>query len=69
MGFLETVLEGVINAIEQDMENQRKRFIKAIKNIDDERILNTLERLEREDNCNDYRYDLLYQEARRRVIL
>ena len=26
MGFLETVLEGVINAIEQDMENQRKRF-------------------------------------------
>lgn len=66
MGFLETVLEGVINAIEQDMENQRKRFIKAIKNIDDERILNTLER---EDNCNDYRYDLLYQEARRRGIL
>ena len=69
MGFLETVLEGVINAIEQDMENQRKRLIKAIKNIDDERILNTLERLEREDNCNDYRYDLLYQEARRRGIL
>lgn len=69
MGFLETVLEGVINAIEQDMENQRKRFIKTIKNIDDERILNTLERLEREDNCNDYRYDLLYQEARRRGIL
>ena len=69
MGFLETVLEGVINAIEQDMENQRKRFIKSIKNIDDERILNTLERLEREDNCNDYRYDLLYQEARRRGIL
>ena len=68
MGFLETVLEGVMNAIEQDMENQRKRFIKAIKNID-ERILNTLERLEREDNCNDYRYDLLYQEARRRGIL
>lgn len=47
----------------------KKRFIKAIKNIDDERILNTLERLEREDNCNDYRYDLLYQEARRRGIL
>ena len=44
MGFLETVLEGVINAIEQDMENQRKRFIKAIKNIDDERILNIRKR-------------------------
>jgi hypothetical protein len=59
---------GLQTSLQKDIDNTKKNFKRQIKNKDDKYILNAINNMEKQGLENDYRYDILCQEAYERGL-
>lgn len=59
---------GLQTSLQKDIDNTKKDFKRQIKNKDDKYILNAINNMEKQGLENDYRYDILCQEAYERGL-